>query len=444
MNNNNNKHGYDTNNKTDDKGDDDEDEDDDKDTNTNNCQSKTPPKRRFPVSVLGSTGTISPLTTNTNTNNTNNNRGTRDNDDDANADTYNDNDNDNNKNTDATTMKILKLEMEFASDGEGSIANAFLMGDDNDALDNNADADDDVDVHTRSQDVFYYKDRTAVQQDVSFPKAPKDFMTPAAKSALGEPPWSTVGNPGLWDQYCIRPKFNPKKEGKYFHHQLPSGRMFNDWDFYYTGWIPEDGKPAYSRRHVLPSMVESELLFPSERKGLLNMRKLKLHGLTKERLILGDALFFYQLLLPLHLDPVDEAEEDPPSKRKSFCSEVPRWSSNYSSHGHTRKGHYYVGRIALKDVVQFDAIVFLHGALDGRKENICYRWVHSNALYSHKVAQTMRWYCWCQIKASLKLNCKLKARVHMAECKQDMSTFNYAYKFDYHIAVTVINRATIQ
>eukprot|EP00536_Pseudo-nitzschia_multiseries_P010578 jgi/Psemu1/26387/gm1.26387_g len=153
----------------------------------------------------------------------------------------------------------------------------------------------------------------------------EDFIPTAAKSTLGESPWSMVGNPGLWDQYCFRPKFHQKKEGKYLHHQLPSGKC-NNWDFYYTGWIPEDDEPAYSRRHVLPSVVESESLFPSERKGLLNMRKLKLHGLTKKRLILG-----------------------------------------------------------------------------GR-----------------------------QIKANLKLNCNLEAQIQMAECKQqDISTFNYAYKFDY-------------
>eukprot|EP00536_Pseudo-nitzschia_multiseries_P011129 jgi/Psemu1/27953/gm1.27953_g len=218
--------------------------------------------------------------------------------------------------------------------------------------------------------------------------APKNFIPPTAKSALGEPPWSMVGNPGLWDQYCFRPKFNQKKEGKFLHQKLQSG--YN--------------KPCYSRRYVLPSMVDSELLFPSERKGLLNMRTLKLHGLTRERLILGDALFFYQLLLPLHLDPVDEAEEDPLSKRKPFYSEVSRWSSNYANHDHTVKVHY-VGRITLKDVVRFDGIVFLHGALDGRKQNICYRWVHLDALYSH----------------------------------QDMSTFNYAYKFDYIYEVLVHN-----
>eukprot|EP00536_Pseudo-nitzschia_multiseries_P006764 jgi/Psemu1/16028/gm1.16028_g len=199
-------------------------------------------------------------------------------------------------------------------------------------------------------DVFYYNDGTAVQQVVSFPKVPKDIIPPAAKPAQGEPPWSIVGNPGLWDQHCFRPKFDPKKEDKYTHHKLPSGcapvpgegtkRKSNGWDFYYTGWIPEDNKPGYSRRCVLPSMVESESLFPSERKGLLNMRKLKLHGLTKERLILGDALFFYQqLLLPLHLDSADEAEEDPLSKRKPFYSKVSIWFSKWRIQGRKNSTH---------------------------------------------------------------------------------------------------------
>eukprot|EP00536_Pseudo-nitzschia_multiseries_P008185 jgi/Psemu1/19794/gm1.19794_g len=433
-----------TNDETDDKGDDDEDDDKDDNITTNDINRNT---------SVGSTGTISTLTTTTNTdtdtNNHNNNRGMMDNDADTDCCQRRRRQqygccqhNGQQHQCCNTTRNSNTRSFEVgdgdggASYGEGSIANAFLMGDDkNDAPDNDdadADANDDVDVHTRLQDVFYCKDGTAVQQAVSFPKEPKDFTPPAAKSALGEPLWSTVGNPGMWDQYCFRLKFNWKKEGKWIK------RKFNDWDFYYTGWISGDNEPAYSRRHVLPSMVESELLFPSERKGLLNMRKLKLHSLTKERLILGDALFFYQLLLPLHLDPVDEAEDNPPSKRKPFYSEVSRWSSNYANHDHTGKGHY-AGRITLKDVVRFDGIVFLHRVLDGRKENIGYRWVHSDALYSHKVAQTMSWYCWHQIKAKLKLNCNLEARVQMVECKHNMSTFNYAYKFDYIYEALVHN-----
>lgn len=49
-----------------------------------------------------------------------------------------------------------------------------------DNYDTDEDADDDVDVHTRLQDVFYYKDGKAVQQAVSFPKTPKDFISAVA------------------------------------------------------------------------------------------------------------------------------------------------------------------------------------------------------------------------------------------------------------------------
>eukprot|EP00536_Pseudo-nitzschia_multiseries_P006363 jgi/Psemu1/15072/gm1.15072_g len=278
-----------TNHEThDDKGDKEEEDNKDSDINKNNS--------------VGSTGTISTLTTTTTTNN--NNRETRDNDANVNV-----NANNNNLTTIWTppqwaTATSLRIPCKHVSNGRQQGG-----GDDNDNADANA---DDVDVHTRLQDA------------VSFAKTPKDFIPHDAKSALDEPPWSMVGNPGLWDQYCFRPKFDWNKEGKYLHHQLPLGctpvpgegtkRKCDNWDS-----ITLDGfkKPCYFRRYVLPSMVDFELFFPSKRKGLLNMRKLKLHGLTKERLILGDALFFYQLLLPLHLDPVDEAEEEDLSlKRK--------------------------------------------------------------------------------------------------------------------------------
>eukprot|EP00536_Pseudo-nitzschia_multiseries_P001958 jgi/Psemu1/4602/gm1.4602_g len=357
------------------------------------------------------TGTIStlPSTTTTSSSNNNSSRGTRDNG--AKGDTDN-----NNNNTDVDTMgnsNIIVTQTQTtqdfevgdggASDGEGSLANMFLMEGNNRDNDNmGTDTDTDTDNDDKGAPV---EDTT-----VSFPKAPKDFTPPAAKLALGAPPWSA---------------FDWKKDGKYLYHQLPSGctpvpgkgtkRKCNNWDFYYVGWIPEDDEPAYSRRHVLQSMMNSELLFPSERKGLLNMRNVRS----------SSCMMSYSSISCLappssHMDPVDEAEESS-SKRRLFYSKISRRSSNYANHDHTWKGHY-VGRITLKDVFRFDGLLFLR-----------------NALYSHQVAQTMSWYHWHQIEANLKLNCNLEARVQMPECKQDMSTFNCAYKFDYIYEALVHN-----
>eukprot|EP00536_Pseudo-nitzschia_multiseries_P000333 jgi/Psemu1/766/gm1.766_g len=92
----------------------------------------------------------------------------------------------------------------------------------------------------------------------------------------------------------------------------------------YVGRTLEDDEPGFFRRHVVPSTVDAKLLFTFERKGFLNMRKLKQHGLTRERLLLGESLLFYQLLHPLHLNSVDEAQ-DMLSKRKNFYTQTTSW-----------------------------------------------------------------------------------------------------------------------
>eukprot|EP00536_Pseudo-nitzschia_multiseries_P009414 jgi/Psemu1/23119/gm1.23119_g len=55
----------------------------------------------------------------------------------------------------------------------------------------------------------------------------------------------------------------------------------------------------------------------------LHLAKLKKHGLSLDRLLDGDALFFYQMLLSFHLDKESEKEENKTNRRnKPFYSEV--------------------------------------------------------------------------------------------------------------------------
>ena len=50
----------------------------------------------------------------------------------------------------------------------------------------------------------------------------------------------------------------------------------------------------------LRKFATKDNLFPEKQKGSLDSDKLKKYSLTRERMMLKDALFFYQLLLPLH------------------------------------------------------------------------------------------------------------------------------------------------
>eukprot|EP00536_Pseudo-nitzschia_multiseries_P018121 jgi/Psemu1/54207/gm1.54207_g len=207
---------------------------------------------------------------------------------------------------------------------------------------------------------------------------------------------------------------------------------YKGWTFHYQNWAPEEDTPTFSRTYT-----SSRDLFPQERKGKLAMAKLRKHGLQLGRVINSDALFFYQLLLPFHTDEEDEKQENK-MQQKPFYFKVLKWSKNYANQSNNGKGHY-IRRIKLSELVHFDVIVYLHGALEGKKGSICYRWTKVDALYSPKIATKMSWYQWRQIKSNLKLNCNHEAKYNRLLCKDDMSKFNYAYKFDYIYETLVHN-----
>jgi hypothetical protein len=81
--------------------------------------------------------------------------------------------------------------------------------------------------------------------------------------------------------------------------------MHNGWQFFYDGWI--NPTAPYRRGATNTNM------FPKEMDGSLDPVVLQKLGLTKERMQKGDALFFYQLLLPI-CDPSRSGVQDDPRK----------------------------------------------------------------------------------------------------------------------------------
>ena len=172
---------------------------------------------------------------------------------------------------------------------------------------------------------------TDVQDDErNFVHAPDNWSPPTkpdtyhhvAKPERGEPQFCDLDNPGGWDDFSYQPKYDTREKGsKYLGHYLPTGatvvpktpagkRFIDGYEFFYNGW-----KGDTERRNG--ATVEN--LFPPERKGMLDADKLKLHGLTKDKMCndmnLPDAAFFYQLLLPF-CDP--EKLGIPDDKRKAL------------------------------------------------------------------------------------------------------------------------------
>jgi hypothetical protein len=141
---------------------------------------------------------------------------------------------------------------------------------------------------------------------INIPDTPTDWMPPVQKTEKGEPTFAEVDNPGGGWQYIFRPEFGTTAPKHYKRHSLPTGaqpvpanpegkRIIDDWEFHYKGWDADDN----SDRNLGQEGATSEDMFPESRKGELDGDLLETLGLTKERMIKGDALFFHQLLLPM-------------------------------------------------------------------------------------------------------------------------------------------------
>ena len=75
----------------------------------------------------------------------------------------------------------------------------------------------------------------------------------------------------------------------------PGGkRVAGGWEFHYDGWDGGIGSPSLGRGDA-----SSENLMPDSRKGKLDAGLLATMGLIHSSMEKIDALFFYQLLLPM-------------------------------------------------------------------------------------------------------------------------------------------------
>ncbi len=136
----------------------------------------------------------------------------------------------------------------------------------------------------------------------------QDDWNPTINRNKGEPLFEDVDNPGSWSSYTFRPIFEPRG-GKYICHAMLVGtvpvpinavmgkREEGEYEFFYQGWKQEN-----PTRENCRFGATREELFPTDRDVKLDVTFLKKMGLSKQRIELCNALFFYQLLLPI-VDP---------------------------------------------------------------------------------------------------------------------------------------------
>jgi hypothetical protein len=202
---------------------------------------------------------------------------------------------------------------------------------------------------------------------LKLPGPPTNWSAPSRKVERGEPSFLDVDNPGGWDEFTYRPEFAAKGEKKYVRHVLPTGaspvaevdgkRAVGPWEFFYGGW-KDMGDNSFRDG---ASKAEP---FPESRRGKLDEHLLSQLGLTAERMTSCDALFFYQLLLPM-CDPTKSGITNDP--RKAFYSRVETFTNWYAysiglggSYGHRFKS------VDLSELVHFDGVVVRDGGRGGQ------------------------------------------------------------------------------
>ena len=313
---------------------------------------------------------------------------------------------------------------------------------------------DDTDVHVQqieSGDIaFVIADKGVLDSNNQIDlmqkvhSAPDDWKIPDKKEdGNAEPDFKDVDNPGNWNDFVFRPVYKKTGKGKdakykYIRHELPTGcspvpmkngkRMVNGWEFFYNGW--KSKKIQNARDGASP-----DDLFPASRKSSLDLDVLLDLGLNTDRIAgpdgLPDALFFFQLILPI-CDPKHSGI--PTDPRKPFYSEVVKFTNlyKYQSGIGSIYGHM-IPEVVLSETVQWDGCVFRDGVLGGGNGALYRRW-HSGTAGSDDVIQaSMSLNRWNQIKRVLKLNNNDMAK------KRGEDGYNPSYKYDMIYDVIVSN-----
>ena len=259
------------------------------------------------------------------------------------------------------------------------------------------------------------------------PPAPEDGWTPPSLKP-NELPFDEVDNPGQWSKYTFRAVFekqDKRSTGKYLHHAMPSGavpipedpitkkRVHGGYEFFYQGW-----------KHPNPTKFNCRLgsdmntVFPEGREVQLDAVYLKKMGLTKKRMEDCDALFFYQLLVPIANPAFSGIKDD---MRMGYYEEVANNTNQYAygfkQRGGTR-GHSFFPVVA-EELVIWDGIV-----IRNLSDNIGDCWLKNQSnTYDREVAESMRFRRWIDIKTCMKQN------VYFQEKKRDDEGYDPTQKY---------------
>ena len=275
-------------------------------------------------------------------------------------------------------------------------------------------------------------------KNVKIPSPDPEWTPPEVKAKKGEPQFCDVDNPGNWNRFIFQPKFDRKGTKKYTGHFLPTGatpvplnkdgkRVVGDWEFFYNGFKNDD----MPYRHK----ATTTNLFPDTMKGYLDVKMLKKMGLTTRRVQEVDALFFYQLLLPMCDPDKSGIENDPRVAYYSFaekCTNAEKFRTGTgASYGHDFKP------TTAAELLVHDAILFLDGVL-GKSDGALYgRWDKESSMYNEDIATAMTLTRYGELKRNKKL-C-----FNLSNPGRGNPGYNPAYKYDLTFKCVVDNTNVI-
>ena len=135
-------------------------------------------------------------------------------------------------------------------------------------------------------------------------------------------------------------------------------RQINGWEFHYNDW---DGGAG---THTTP--VDDAKTFPPECKRFLDRDVLRKLGLTKHRMVVQDALFFYQLLIPI-CDVNNSGIVDDP--RYNYLIYVETFPARYTFNTGLLGSYDHNFKVpTIAELVKFDGVVIrdgVRGGIDG-------------------------------------------------------------------------------
>ena len=285
-----------------------------------------------------------------------------------------------------------------------------------------------------AEDGVFIEDGNDIDLNNLVHKPPNDWVPPPKKNDT-DPDFDSLDNPGNWSNFIYRPVYKKTGKGslanyKYIRHELPTGcsvvppnkegkRLANGWEFFYNGW--KSKKKSGARDGATP-----DNLFPEVRASSLDGEVLTKLGLTRDRVIgpdgMPDALFFFQLLLPMCDTSKSGISNDP---RKNFYCDVTRFSNLYkyqngigSTYGH------HIAEAEMPEYVRWDGCLVRDGVRGGGDGALYRRW-NKNTSHSDEYCQeAMSLDRWVNLKRIYKLN-----NNDVAKNKEEAG-YNPAYKYD--------------